>query len=203
MDDLLEFVPEDKREAFTGKWKESGYGKLTDEIALEHVSKSQSLRDKVATPIAEAALKNFQEKKLPEILKAERENIRKEFAPKEETPEQKELREMREWKESVLKEKQMDERKDALRKKASDLKYDPLKAEKLYALDDAEAVLADLAADRAELLKKIEDYEKQLKYGAKPPAGGGGEGPEMTEADFNRLDAKARAEFMAKGGRLK
>lgn len=203
MDDLLEFVPEDKREAFTGKWKESGYIKLTDDIALEHVTKSQSLRDKVSTPIAEAALKNFQEKKLPEILKAERENIRKEFAPKEETPEQKELREMREWKESVLKEKQMDERKAALRKKAADLKYDPLKAEKLYALDDAEVVLADLAADRAEMLKKIEDLEKQLKYGANPPAGGSADGPALTQDEFMKLDAKARAEFMAKGGRLK
>lgn len=203
MDDLLEFVAEDKREAFGAKFKGAGYLKLTDDLALDYVTKSQSLRDKVSTPVAEAALKNFQEKKLPEILKTERENIRKEFAPKEETPEQKELREMREWKQTVLKDKQTDERKAALRKKAADLKYDPLKAEKLYALEDAEVVLADLASDRAELLKKIEDLEKQAKYGANPPAGGTSDGPAMSEAEFMKLDAKARAEFMVKGGRLK
>lgn len=186
MDDLLEFVPEDKREAFTGKWKESGYGKLTDEIALEHVTKSQSLRDKVATPIAEAALKNFQEKKLPDILKAEREKLVKELHP-EETPEQKRIRELEEKLSEKDRREAAENKKAALRKKAGELGYDITKAERLAALEDADDVLADFAADRAELLKKIEDLEKQIKFGARPPAGGGGSMDGDHDATYQKI----------------
>lgn len=202
MDDLLEFVPEDKREAF--KAKATGYVRLSDDVVLEYANRkeSQSIRDKIATPISEARFKNYEETKLPGILKAEREKLMKELHP-EETPEQKRVRELEEKLAERDRKDAAEARKAELRKKASDLKYDPIKAERLYALEDADAVLADFAADRAELLKKIEDLEKQVKYGANPPAGGNADGPALTQEEFMKLDAKARAEFMAKGGRLK
>lgn len=199
LDDLIEFVPEDKREAF--KAKGAGYVRLTDDLALAHVTASQSLRDKVSTPVAAAALKNFQEFKLPELLKAEAEKVRAEFKPKDETPEQKELREMREWKKQVEAEKVADARRDKLRKKAGELKYDPLKAERLYALgDDAETVLAELAKDVADRDAKIAELEAKIKYGDKAPPAGTPSANSITMDAFEKMDAKAKAVFMAKPG---
>lgn len=199
LDDLLEFVPEDKREAF--KAKGAGYVRLTDDVALAHVTASQSLRDKVSTPVAEAALKNFQDRKLPEILKAEADKVRAEFKPKDETPEQKELREMREWKKQVEAEKVAEARKDKLRKKAAEMKYDPLKAERLYALgDDAETVLAELAKDVADRDAKIAELEAKIKYGDKAPPAGTPSANSITMDAFEKMDAKAKAAFMAKPG---
>lgn len=199
LDDLLEFVPEDKREAF--KAKGAGYVRLTDDVALAHVTASQSLRDKVSQPVAAAALKNFQELKLPEMLKAEAEKVRAEFKPKDETPEQKELREMREWKKQVEAEKVAEARKDALRKKAAEMKYDPLKAERLYALgDDAETVLAELAKDVADRDAKIAELEAKIKYGDKAPPAGTPSANSITMDAFEKMDAKAKAAFMAKPG---
>lgn len=199
LDDLLEFVPEDKREAF--KAKGAGYVRLTDELAVEHVNKSQSLKDKVSQPVAMAVLKNFQELKLPEILKAEAEKVRAEFKPKDETPEQKELREMREWKKQVEAEKVAEARKDKLRKKAAEMKYDPLKAERLYALgDDAETVLAELAKDVADRDAKIAELEAKIKYGDNAPPAGTPSANSITMDAFEKMDAKAKAAFMAKPG---
>jgi hypothetical protein len=180
MEELLVYVPEDKREEF--KTKASGYVKMTDEIAFEHVRKSQSLTDKIATPIVEARFRNFEETKLSQRLEEEREKVRKEFAPKDETPEQKELRALKEWKDQTLREKLNEERKTSLRKKASDLGLDPLKAEKLYPLNDAEEFLESQAKEIEAYKTKISDYEKQLKFGSGSPMGG-------RAATVNELDS--------------
>lgn len=199
LDDLLDFVPEDKREAF--KAKGAGYVRLTDDLALAHVTASQSLRDKVANPIVEARFRNFEETELAKRLEAEREKVRDEFKPKDETPEQKELREMREWKKQVEAEKVAEARKDKLRKKAAEMKYDPLKAERLYALgDDAESVLAELAKDVADRDAKIAELEAKIKYGDKAPPAGTPSANSITMDAFEKMDAKAKAAFMAKPG---
>lgn len=199
LDDLIEFVPEDKREAF--KAKGAGYVRLTDDLAFEHVNKSQSLRDKVSRPVAEAALRNYETEKLPLKLKEEADKVRAEFKPKDETPEQKELREMREWKKQVEEREKADTRKAELRKKAAELKYDPLKAEKLYALPDADSVLDDLVKDLAERDKKIAELETKMKYGDKAPPGGEAAGANViSEEAFNKMTPREQAAHMAKPG---
>jgi len=199
LDDLLEFVPEDKREAF--KAKGAGYVRLTDDVALAHVTASQSLRDKVSRPVAEAALKNFQELKLPDLLKVEAEKVRAEYKPKDETPEQKELREMREWKKQVEADKKAETTKDALRKKAGELKYDPLKAERFYTMPDAEEVLTSIAADFAAKDAKIAELEAKIKFGDKAPAGGGPAGGNVvTQAAYDAMTPAQQREAMLKPG---
>ena len=112
------------------------------------------------------------------------EEIRKEFAPKDETPEQKEIRELREWKIANEKKERDNTKKDALRKKAAELGYDPLKAEKLYQLENAEDVLIEFVNDFKSLKTKNEELENKIKYGGRPiPAAGGVD--EITALSYN------------------
>lgn len=202
MEELLEYVSEEKREEF--KKKAADYVKLNDDIAYEYVNRSQSLRDKVATPIVEARFKNFKERELTELLNSAKKEGRdlamKELKP-EETPEQKKLRELEEnIRQRDLRDAQ-EAKKAALRKKAAELQYDPLLAERLYALEDADDVLAKLAEMSKADKEKLAALEKKIKFGDKaPPAGGSGTA--ISEADFLAMNPKERAAFLAKGGRI-
>lgn len=195
MDELLEFVPAERLEEFKAKAKD--YVKLTDDIALERVSSSQSLRDRVATPVVEAYQRNFAERKLPEILRAEREKVIKELNP-EETAERKEIRELREENAARKAKEQALERKEALRAKYKDV--DPDLAARLFTLDDTDidAIIMGVSTYK----RQVSDLEQKVKYGKSPPPGGGGSGKLMPVAEFQKLDARARAAFMASGGQL-
>jgi len=171
-EELLAYVPEDKRVEFAEKT--ALYDVLTDDIAFERVKKSQSLTDKIATPIAEARFKNFEETKLKALLEEHADKVRKEFQPKDETPEQKTIRELTEWKKATLLEKETSAKKEALRKKASELGFDPLKAERLYAIPDAEAFIAEQVEVEKAYKIKIEALEKQIKFGSSAPKAGSG-----------------------------
>ncbi len=199
-DDLLAYVPEDKRAEFSEKTK--AYVVPTDDLVLDIVKKSQSLTDKVATPVVEARFKNFKDKDMEALLLEREDKIRKELAPKDETPEQKRLKAL----ESELAERKTadlhTQKKDALRKKAAELGYDPLKAERLYALPDAEDVLTILATESKATAAKLADLENKLKYGGNPPPAGSSTVNKITEAEFNKMDPKARSAFFAKGGIL-
>lgn len=169
-EELLAYVPEEKRAEFAEKTK--GYDILTEEVAFGMVAKSQALSDRIATPIVEARFRNFQETKLAGVLAEERAKVIKELAPKDETPEQKRLKEL----ETKLAERDaqdaVSKKKEALRKKAAELGYDPLKAERLFALPDAEDFLKDLATEHKTVAEKIAEYEKRIKYGANTPGAG-------------------------------
>jgi len=199
-EELLAYVPEDKRVEFAEKT--ALYDVLTDDVAYERVKKSQSLTDKIATPIVDARFKNFETTKLAEVLKEHEDKIRKEYAPKDETPEQKELREMREWKKSVIAEKETIAKKESLRKKASELGYDPLKAERFYAIPDAEAFIAEQAEEVKAYKAKIEELEKKIKYGTNPPPAGKTGTNVISKAELSKMAPMEQAAFFSKGGIL-
>lgn len=182
-DDLLAYVPEDKRKEFSDK--SAGYVVLNDDIAVEHVKKSQSLTDRIATPIVEARFKNFKERDFPKELEAEREKIRLELMKgKEETPDQKTIRELNEWKSAQLKKEADEIRKAEIRKKAAELGLDPLKAERFHVLPDAEDFLKELAEETKGYKAKIEELEKKGRYGAGAPPAGSASGPHDLEAQY-------------------
>lgn len=199
MDELLAFVPEDKRAEFAEVAKTSGYVKLSDDVALNHVLNSQSLRDKVATPVAETALKNFQERKLPELIKAEREKLIKELNP-EETPEQKRIRELEERIAAADRKEAAEMARAKMRELGKSKGIDVTLAEKLYALPEDEAgqiieAFEKLARDKA-------DLETRLNYGSRKPAGGGGATKGITIDELNAMSSKDQAAFFANGGVL-
>lgn len=77
----------------------------------------------------------FKETKLPDIIKIERENIMKELHP-EETPLEKRVREQDERIKWFENEKQINARKEALRKKAAEIGFDPTIAETFAGFGD-------------------------------------------------------------------
>ena len=188
MDDLLQFVPAEKQEEF--KTVAQGYIKADPEA----IKKNQVLFDQIVIPSLKTREENIYRDEFPKRLEAEREKIRKEYAPKDETPEQKELREMREWKAQMLEKEKSFQRKEELRVKYKDL--DPEIASELYALDDDK-----IAKIMSGIKSKIETAKNE-KFKSGPPLGGGSTANQMSIADFLKLDGKAQAEFMKSGGKL-
>jgi hypothetical protein len=195
MEELLQFVPEDKRDAFSEVAK--GYVKFSDDLALEHVLKSQSLRDKVATPVAETALKNFQEKKLPELIKLERDKIMKELNP-EETAEQKRIRELEERIAAQDAKEQREMQKAKMRDIGKTKGLDVTLAERLYALPDEDAGFVIDAFEK--LAREKTELQTRLQYGSKPPAGGSSGAKSISLGEYNRLSPKEQAAHFAAGG---
>lgn len=168
MDELLAFVPEDKRADFTELAK--GYVKMSDDVALAHVMNSQSLRDKIATPREEVAIKNFQERKLPEIIKAERDKLMKELHP-EETPEMKRIRELEDKLGAADKEKAVEQSRAKMRELGKAKGVDLTIAEMLYAIPEAEAGKVIDAFEK--LTREKADLETRIQFGSRTPPGGG------------------------------
>jgi hypothetical protein len=194
-DDLLAYVPEDKRKEFSEKV--AGYVVLNDDIAVEHVKKSQSLTDRIATPIVEARFKNYKERDWPKEVETEREKIRLELTKgKEETPDQKTIRELNEWKAAQLKKEADELRKAEIRKKAAEFGLDPLKAERFYVLPDAENVLKELAEEAKGYKAKIEELEKKGKYGAGAPPAGSAAGPQDLDAQYAAAEKAGNGDLM-------
>ena len=194
-DDLLGYIPEDKRAEFVEKTK--SYSVLNDDIAVEYVKKSQSLTDKIATPIAEARFKNYKERDWPKELEAEKEKIRAELTKgKEETPDQKTIRELTEWKAAQLKKEQDDAKKAEVRAKAHELGLDPLEYEALYALPDVETHLKKFSDKEKAMKAKIEELEKQIKFGAKIPNAGSAADPKDLEAQYAAAEKAGNGDLM-------
>lgn len=192
MDDLLQFVPAEKQEEF--KTLAASYIKADPEV----IKKNQVLFDQIVLPSLKVREENIFRDEFPKRLEAEKEKIRKEFAPKDETPEQKELREMREWKKEMLQEKESFQRKEELRGKYRDIDADL--AASLYSMDDStlEAIMGKVSSYKSE----VDVLKKEKQYGSKPPSGGGNGKPAMKMVDFLKLEGKAQAEYIKSGGAL-
>lgn len=185
MDDLLQFVPAEKLEDF--KAVAAGYVKAD----VEAIKQNISLFDKIVEGPLLKREKNLRENEFPKLIEAEREKIRKEYAPKDETPEQKELREMREWKSQMLEKEKSFQRKEDLRSKYKDL--DPEIASELYALDDEQ-----VDKIMTSMKRKIE-AAKNEKFKSGPPLGGGAGGNSLDKMNLTELMqyAKTSPEAMA------
>lgn len=164
MDDLLQFVMADKVDEF--KAVAANYVKAD----VDAIKQNIALFDKVvAGPIATRE-KNLRENEFPKLIEAERERIKKEYAPKEETPEQKRLRELEDKLAAKEAKEQEFERRNILRSKYKETAPDV--AEQLYKLDDDSV---DSVLDYIGKLKsQIDELEKKNRFGSKAPAGSTG-----------------------------
>lgn len=118
--------------------------------------------------------KRYSDETRPTLEKEIRDAVMKELNP-EETKEQKELREIREELARAKAEKLITERREALRKLATEKSFDPeLAAELAVYGDEAEAKL-DFFAERfkGQVDAKYEETARQKLGDGKPPAGGG------------------------------
>lgn len=169
MEDLLQFVPEDKKEEF--KAVANNYVKADEETLISAVKERQNVFDKITAGPMDSRLNNWKEKELPKVLEAERDKIRKELNP-EETPEQKEIRELKEWKQQQLKDKELVERREELRGQYKDYAFI---VDDISSLEDSK--IESVISKFDELNKKIADLEASKKYGAGAPHGGQGARP--------------------------
>jgi len=145
----------------------------------------------------------FKSEKLPELVKAEREKIMKEINP-DLTPEQKRIAELEQRLQQNDREKAEQSLKASLRQKASELNYDPIRAEQLFVYGDkaveklqSEVDYFQSAIDKA-LEKKLKGQysPKEPKRTIEDPA------KLMSRADLENLSPMEKTEFFRSGGKL-
>jgi len=184
MDDLLQFVPEEKREEF--KTVASAYIKAD----VEEIKRNTSLFDRLVDGPLRKREQNLRELEFPKLLEAEREKIRKELNP-EETPKDREIRELKEWKAKMEGEQATVARKEELRDRYKDV--NPELAALLTPLSDGaiEAIMKTIAN-----LKGEADFnQKRDRFGnSNPPAGGGSSG-----MDFAKMSPTQVMEYAKQG----
>lgn len=113
----------------------------------------------------------FTETKLPEIMKQEKEKLMKELHP-EETPLEKRVREQDEWIKASIKKDEDNARKDQLRKKAAEIGYDPIRAERYSAYgEDAETMLLQDHEYMTGFVKTKVEEETARRFSNKGPFG--------------------------------
>jgi hypothetical protein len=163
------------------------------EKAVDFIKSNPELRKGLDSEVSRAVKSHderFMETKLPEILKEERSKINAELNPKE-TPEQKRIRELEERIKAQDEKEILMQRKAALREKAKELEYDPIRAERFAAYgDEAEKMLEE----DAEWIKSTFDsrLSKQLteRVGGNPRGGGDAPASKRDEliASYNEIE---------------
>ena len=200
MDDLLQFVPEEKQDEF--RTVAEGYIRRDPEAISELIANDQRLHDRILDKPLKTREQNLRENEFPKLLesrlKEERDKLMKELNP-EESPAEKRLRELEQkLADKEAKEAQY-ERRATLREQYKDVAPDV--AERLYALDD-DSVSAVMEYTKG-LRAKIDELEKVQKYGGKAPAGGGkGDGKVISEAEYNAMSPKEQYAYITGGGQL-
>jgi hypothetical protein len=129
-----------------------------------------SVLDTKVTDRANTALENFKSSKLPELIEAEKEALRKELKP-EETPLEKEVRELREARKQDQLEMSRRDLQDKLSVKAKELDFDPIRA-KNYAVYGEEAIdrlTEDATWFKSEIETRIGVEKKGLYAGVQAP----------------------------------
>ena len=187
MEDLLQFVDEDKREQFSEIAK--GYIKTDPELVSEFVKSNQSLYDKLLEKPLKTREQNLRDIEFPRMLKEEREKLLSEINPQE-TPIERKVRELEEKLAEKERKEAEYERKSFLREQYKDIA--PNVAEKLYKLDD-ESVNAVI--DYIEQLKaEVDELKKSQKYVGAAPTGGG----QGTSLDFASMAIDEVTAFVKK-----
>ena len=200
MDDLLQFVPEEKQDEF--RTVAEGYIKRDPDSISELIANDQRLHDRILDKPLKTREQNLRENEFPKLLesklKEERDKLMKELNP-EESPAEKRLRELEQKLADKERKETEYERRATLREQYKDVAPDV--AEKLYALDD-DSVNAVMEYTKG-LRTKIDELEKVQKYGGKPPAGGGRAGVKsISEAEYNAMAPKEQAAYLASGGEI-
>ena len=200
MDDLLQFVPEEKQDEF--RTVAEGYIKRDPEAISELIANDQRLHDRILDKPLKTREQNLRENEFPKLLESrlqeERDKLMKELNP-EESPAEKRLRELEQKLADKERKETEYERRATLREQYKDVAPDV--AEKLYALDD-DSVSAVMEYTKG-LRSKIDELEKVQKYGGKPPAGGGKGGAKViSEAEYNEMSPKEQYAYITGGGQL-
>lgn len=150
-------------------------GIKTKEQAIDFIDKNdvfKSAKDSLISTAVNAHDDKFKETKLPEIIKAKREEWTKEMNP-EETPEQKRIREL----ETRDAERDSKERKrdleDALLTKASEIGFDPIRAKdySVYGDKAIDKLVDDAGWYKSQIELKVKETVKGTLAG-KPPKDG-------------------------------
>ena len=173
------------------------------EVFINDTPAFKSFFDAYVSRATENHETKFMELKLPEILKEEREKIRKELNP-DETDEQKAIRELKEANQRLESDIKRKELVAELRAKAKD-----------YSLPDNIADgFAVYGDDAIENLSKVGDYFKSAiktgieegiksKFkGSSPPSSGQTTGKVMARDEFANLSPAEQSKFMSEGGTL-
>ena len=149
---------------------------VTDKASAEAFIKSNDIFKSAFDSSVTSAIKNYEDKHLPEKLKAHEEEIRKSLNP-EETAEQKRIRELEEKISSQEKAEQRRSLEIDLRNKAKEyaekkgLKYDVTRAERFAQFgDSAEQMLFDS-------IDYLESFSKDMMQGAIKGSYQGNQGP--------------------------
>lgn len=143
----------------------------------------------------------FAEEKLPGLLKAEAERIRKELNP-EEDPKDKRIRELEEQNKARDAKEKQNELKAALRAKAGELKFDSALAEDYFLYGDQAAAKLEAAAKKfqAEVDARVDQITKE-RFGNTPPRSGDRTPAKtMKREAFVQLNPQAQMDFVRKEG---
>ncbi len=176
------------------EWLESKGIEDGDEI----VKMAQSFADAEISRIVEKHdleyARRFNEEKLPKMLEEERQKIRQELNP-EETPEQKRIRELEDRIAKADREREINERRAALRKKATDMGISEigLSADDFEALavlgDSADSMLESIVTKTKSAWQESLDGKIKEKFASAPA-------PEGSPAD--EPDQPRGADYVAK-----
>lgn len=185
--DLLQWVKANAKDDANVAEFEEAYSRLTD---VERILDRKEVRSEIDRRISDVVAKHdekFKAEKLPELIKAEREKIMAEANPAE-TPEQKRIRELEEKLSRADKERQAQERRQAIRRKAQELKLDgigltPDDVEPFAVFgDEAESVLESFASKFSKQFETAVDAQVKSRFGDAPPKAK--EEPEAEAFDF-------------------
>jgi hypothetical protein len=180
---------------------------ITQEDALKFIDRNPVFKGALDAETSRRVEKH-DEKVFPARFEKERAKIREEVEKElnpDMTPEQKKIRELEEWKEGQLKKDQENQLKTELRSKATEIGFDPIKAER-YVVYGQEA-LKFLEDDHKSIDSQVKSQlDKELKgrFKGEPPKAPKQDDPSkiMDRSAFEGMNANQQMEFMKSGGEL-
>ena len=161
--------------------------------------------DQETTARVEAHDRNFKEKELPKLEKEITDKVNAELNPAE-TPKDKTIRELMEKDIARDKKEATADLKKSLREKASDLGYDPIKAERYHVYGDTalSVMEKEITENKKYIETEVDKLSKERFKGQPAPKGGDPIDPEkvIKRTDYDALSPKDRTEFLHGGGKL-
>ena len=179
-------------------------GIKTKEQAMDFIGKNQvfkSANDSMISTAVNSHDDKFKETKLPDLIKAEREKIQAELNPAE-TDEQKRIKELEDRLKASDNAKILEDRKSELRVKASELKYDTVRAERFASFGDkaVEMLVNDSEYWNGQIDTRVKESVKGTLSGT-PPKGGTPPDGKMSLEDIGKLPTReARKKAMTEAG---
>ena len=207
VDEILQFVPEDRRE--DAKQAIEGSNPLASvqdaDSAMELIEGHEGLRrakDKIAQQAVESHKRKFEEEKLPELQKQWKDEVRQQLQP-EETAEQKRLRELEEQLSERDRREKMYQTREQLRSRAKEIGIDEDIAERFANMQTDDPITElDTFAERFKKsveARATEEVNKRWPDRA-PRQAPSKTGGEISRKDFDQLPPSERQKHLKSGG---